>query len=715
MKKLVLSIISLAICLGVFAQPGGREEGPNVPGMGRRFIPDPDPENVVFTKRPDMGYVFGGDTQPLGRSFNNAPTFFVYPDTKLDKVGAEVFVESLGMKDVLNDNFGTVIVINPTDAKYAEKDFDVFVTMFNKARSGNLKVIGFGDGATFVNQVIAPKAAGHIAGIVSVGGKPGKTVDGAGVPAYISGKTAAKVAKAYAAANAAHADEPLLQVVTSALTAPSEVFADAWDKVLSRNYRYNNYKHTHYEGAKFGQYGSYELEPYADWERLGIKRIVVEQPVAFGPQGQQGPNVPKQLWYEYWPEELMEGAPEHSVPVMVLLHGNANDPRTQAETSGFLQVAGEERFFVVEMEWQGTRNFQAMGHDGVETVIYMLLRKYPQLDPSRVYAEGLSAGSMTATALGIKKSHVFAAVGGHSGGLFGGMGMGPFPGFESLWNEATQKRGSVETPYCSVFGTMDTTVPYMTEDNWKGNSYLNAWNAYEQMNGMEVVNEMDFSIDPVFGQKLQDRETIVTNKGDGIVIETGQLYKGNVPLIRLVAVMDYGHWNFMPTARIMWDFFKQYRRDPDTKNIIYLGNTTMLKNNTPNPENALRAQQFLKAAGTYELATVEGDQPRVRIFGTAEIFEGKLYIQTGKVKNVYKQLIANPKAEIVAFKDGEWIRIACELIPDERIEAKQDMLDKNPDLQGMYKADDDNTIVLYMQNAHATISSFTHEPESFVF
>ena len=223
------------------------------------------------------------------------------------------------------------------------------------------------------------------------------------------------------------------------------------------------------------------------------------------------------------------------------------------------------------MEWQGTRNYQAMGHDGVESVIYTLLNKYPQLDPSRVYAEGLSAGSMTATALGIKKSHVFAAVGGHSGALFGGLGMGAFPGFTSIWNEATQKRGAIETAYCSVFGTMDTTVPYMTRDNWKGNSYLNAWNAYEQMNGMEVVSEMDFDVDPVFGQKLRDRETVKTAKGEGIVMEMGQLYKGNTPLIKMVAVIDYGHWNFMPTARVMWDFFKQYRRDPETKKLIYTG------------------------------------------------------------------------------------------------------------------------------------------------
>ena len=142
---------------------------------------------------------------------------------------------------------------------------------------------------------------------------------------------------------------------------------------------------------------------------------------------------------------------------------------------------------------------------------------------------------------------------------------------------------------------------------------------------------------------------------------------------------------------------------------------TMIEQTTPNPENAATVQQFLKKMGTYYLGTVEGDQPRVRPFGTAEIFEGKLYIQTGKVKNVYKQLIANPKAEICGFDGTEWIRIQCELIPDERIEAKQDMLDKNPSLQGMYKADDDNTIVFYMRNATATISSFTADPKVLKF
>ena len=125
--------------------------------------------------------------------------------------------------------------------------------------------------------------------------------------------------------------------------------------------------------------------------------------------------------------------------------------------------------------------------------------------------------------------------------------------------------------------------------------------------------------------------------------------------------------------------------------------------------------KFLKDAETYYLATVEGDQPRVRPFGTAHIFEGKLYIQTGKVKDVSKQLHQNPKAEICAFKNGEWLRVSGKLIEDDRNEARQSMLDAYPSLQKMYKADDGNTEVFYFENATAIFSSFIHEPEIIEF
>ena len=119
---------------------------------------------------------------------------------------------------------------------------------------------------------------------------------------------------------------------------------------------------------------------------------------------------------------------------------------------------------------------------------------------------------------------------------------------------------------------------------------------------------------------------------------------------------------------------------------------------------------FIKECGTYYLATVEGDQPRVRPFGTIDLFEGKLYIQTGKVKDVSKQMAANPKIEICGFKDGKWIRIEAPAVNDDRIEAKEHMLDAYPNLKDRYKADDDNTQVLYLKDITATISSFTEEP-----
>lgn len=124
-----------------------------------------------------------------------------------------------------------------------------------------------------------------------------------------------------------------------------------------------------------------------------------------------------------------------------------------------------------------------------------------------------------------------------------------------------------------------------------------------------------------------------------------------------------------------------------------------------------RILDFLKAAGTYYLATVEGNQPRVRPFGTIHLFEGKLYIQTGKGKSVAKQIEANPKVELCAMKGDEWIRVEGTLVRDDRIEAQESMLNDYPSLRAMYTTGPDgNTIVYYFKDAAATISSFTHEP-----
>ena len=125
--------------------------------------------------------------------------------------------------------------------------------------------------------------------------------------------------------------------------------------------------------------------------------------------------------------------------------------------------------------------------------------------------------------------------------------------------------------------------------------------------------------------------------------------------------------------------------------------------------------EFLKKCEVFYIATIDGDKPRVRPFGVVNIFEGKLYIQTGKIKNVSKQMQANPNVEICGMADGKWIRLEGKVVRDDRREAKADMLDNNPVLKNMYSADDDNTEVLYFENAKATICSFTEAPVVITF
>ena len=124
---------------------------------------------------------------------------------------------------------------------------------------------------------------------------------------------------------------------------------------------------------------------------------------------------------------------------------------------------------------------------------------------------------------------------------------------------------------------------------------------------------------------------------------------------------------------------------------------------------------FLKAAGTYYLATMDGDQPRVRAFGTIHEFEGKLYIQTGRSKPGSQQMAKNPKVEICAFLNGRWVRVAATVVDDDRVEAKKSMLDAYPNLRDRYSETDSNTQVLYLKDAVATFSSFTDEPREVRF
>lgn len=145
------------------------------------------------------------------------------------------------------------------------------------------------------------------------------------------------------------------------------------------------------------------------------------------------------------------------------------------------------------------------------------------------------------------------------------------------------------------------------------------------------------------------------------------------------------------------------------KLILFLMLMTTMVGNAQTKSAVQKVRDYLHECGTFYIATVEGDQPRVRPFGVAEVYNGKLYIQTGKKKNVFKQMMANPKFEITAVKpsESEWIRISGKLVNDDSRDAKAYILDQNPSLKGMYSADDDNTAVLYITDGVATFCSFT--------
>ena len=120
--------------------------------------------------------------------------------------------------------------------------------------------------------------------------------------------------------------------------------------------------------------------------------------------------------------------------------------------------------------------------------------------------------------------------------------------------------------------------------------------------------------------------------------------------------------------------------------------------------------EFLKKCGTYYLATLDGDQPRVRPFGTVDVFDGKLTIQTGKKKDVSKQMHANPKIEICAFAEGAWVRLSATAVALDDVAAEEHMLDAYPELRGMYAPGDGNTEIFALTEATATFASFGAPP-----
>ena len=496
------------------------------------------------------------------------PVYFIYYNGAVSDPMS--VIRNFGMERHIDSYLATVYVVNPANGKSYSPSADLEV--FNKLEEqlrviNNLKLIGKGTGATFINNVLSLHAEA-VSGILTIGGSVNGKLNPVVVPTYCAGRNKA-VVDHYIRAN--HALEsgggvwknPLHQMeriyVNGSPFSDAEFFMDAWDKIFSHNYRFNNYT-TWYNGTDVRHTQPYELVSYVMLDRLHIRRYIVEQNLC---------GWGDFLWYEYIPEDLLN-ASKASIPLVVMLHGNTNDPRTQAETSGFVELAAEKHFMAAELEWQGRDNYAAMGLDGIEAVIRHLLEKYPQADPSRVYVTGLSAGGMNTTSMCIFKTNLIAAGASMAGGLINDARFNT--GTSSSIDEQIRRyNGNMEVAYLLCSGTndgrfTDTTAAADGQPASKG-WLVSAVETIAKLNGMEIGETCNPSLDPMFGMAVRDRRNISTM--DDLTMHEGTLYKGDTPLIRMIALEPYGHWNYKGAAREMWEFMRHYSRDPQTKKLIY--------------------------------------------------------------------------------------------------------------------------------------------------
>ena len=535
----------------------------------------------------DEAYVYSGADKLSIESVNAvaAPTFVIYPDEILSDEDAQKLLDDTGLTEILDRSASKAYVMRSYDVE----DFKT-VMQTKVVVSQNFKLIGIGKGATFINENLTPYM-NFVSGLALIGGEAGETPTQS-VPVYVSGADAA----AYIAANKAEKTEEAdgfttyvnpdsrfeLVVVNEAEEDAVTGVKNAWDKVLNKFGRIGNYLDN---SAGIGAIGTWYSRPMvtgnleADSARLyqyfdsieaidNIKREVVTEDL----DGDGQLN----LWYEYIPEQA-ESAAAGTVPMVLLMHGNTNDPRTQYDCSGWANIASKEGIILVAPEWQGhtyqgyTYQPMVMTTEDVDSadfikMIKMIEEKYPQIDASRVYIQGLSAGSRNTYMQGLANAKYIAAGAGQSG---------PF-GVQGGANFADVTRNKAKYDFPIIFFSGDADEYLMgTYDNVNiNNGAMTTLNAYEALNDMPVTtaDDLDMALIAESGYPVKWDETYTIEP----TAETIPVIKGGVKSndadveISFNRIYGWGHWNYMPDAQMMWDFMKKYARDLETGESIRL-------------------------------------------------------------------------------------------------------------------------------------------------
>ncbi len=535
------------------------------------------------------------------------PMYLVYADTQRTAEEAKKLVDDLGLTKHIQDYKTRVSVVGPVNGTAYDDtaDFTAYQNFLKSHRSSNLKIIAVGAGATFVNNVIAPHAYG-VAGILTYGGT---VAAGAAstmpVPAYVHAANPA-VAKLYEKANGATAKvdardsttftnpaayKGLQRVVVSKLNDSKETlpqaFQNAWKTVFSHNYRlYMSLIESYnpaFDPLKYTE--PWELEPYVMYDELGMSYEAIAQDM---------PGFGMSLRYDYVPKSALASPPK-SVPLVIMMHGNGNDPRTQGESAGWPEIAAKNNIILTSIEWQGRPTpgrgpqgasgqgrgpqggpppqgrgaaqaeapqgrgpqgpvFVALGEKGTMAVLDLLLAKYPQIDPSRVYFTGLSAGAMNSLNWGVDNIARIAAVAASSA---------PFGTTALIETAAKVKANGNYLPMYFVAGNHDQYKPLPVNDTPR--SVYNAIRAYALLDDITVPDGPDMKVNEMFGLKLDGPGW---GELGGTRAMIGTLSNRQGVMIKLVGLDPYGHWNYKPAAIDIWAFLSHYRRDLATGKLV---------------------------------------------------------------------------------------------------------------------------------------------------
>lgn len=539
---------------------------------------------VKHDKIKDYNYYFYDAVKDGYKSIRSdvlSPKYFIFAGNKTEDT-ANNLVSQLKMLNNVKEWAGQIYVISPIDGKtYGEADKEAFIDLVGPAIN-NVKVIGIDDGATFVNNYVS-QVNYFIAGMMVYGGemKEGLAPKDV-VPVYVSNANK-KVADSYKKVNGTTNKikkgtyeictnkTKTLQTVAVASKKKetlAEAFDNAWKSVFSKNYRQHNSIAEFYMLDARKATSNYDLiESITNFEDIGIS---YNQEIDKNVTGMSG----KYTWFEYVPKTV-KTSKNKSMALVVSLHGNQNDPRIQGDTTGWPELAAKENFIVVSPEWQPKDvNFfkvDGLGEEGVMNLIKDLLVKYPQVDPSKIYLNGLSIGGAESFLLGLKHSDVFAGV-----GITSGVNV-----FADEVTKTADAYSKGEVPLLYLCGDHDFFQMIPVDGSSKfGTKYLfgfQVWDtdknvrifsslqAYQKINGLEVSN-IDMKANEYYGIALNNQKWTKLGEKDMLV---GTLSNKNGVVMELAAIKDLAHWNYKPEAQYIWNFFKKYKRDTVTGKLIF--------------------------------------------------------------------------------------------------------------------------------------------------